>query len=313
VPDGLGSIIGLSDATGALTAWTKYDPWGTVLASSGTIPQYGYTGREPDGTGLVYYRARYYDPRSGRFTQRDPIGLRGGLNPYAYVGNNPVNFTDPGGTRLEAVQLPGSNGRTQTFYFDSSIASNVVSFVSQVRAAGYPITINLGFRTTDEQRALFENSASNSNPVAKPGTSLHEAGFALDINGASLRSVDAAGRAAIEGLALSNGLTPIDTPRNSGFIPGRVGGEEGTWSNPRIYDPPHFQASPVNNGYASREDAIVENQGDYKLIQAQESLNRAIASNYVSSESPGPGDQSLQNPLLGSGTGGGANVCKKCQ
>jgi RHS repeat-associated protein len=96
-PDGLGSIIGLTDTTGTLTAWTKYDPWGTVLSSSGTIPQYGYTGREPDGTGLIYYRARAYDPTLGRFTQRDPIGLAGGLNPYVYVGNNPVNFTDPTG------------------------------------------------------------------------------------------------------------------------------------------------------------------------------------------------------------------------
>ena len=45
----------------------------------------------------MYYRARYYDPTIGRFISRDPIGLQGGLNQYAYVGNNPINANDPSG------------------------------------------------------------------------------------------------------------------------------------------------------------------------------------------------------------------------
>jgi len=64
--------------------------------------KYFYTGREFDyDTNLYYYRARYYDPKAGRFITRDPIGFGGGTNFYAYVGNNPVNGTDPYGlTRL---------------------------------------------------------------------------------------------------------------------------------------------------------------------------------------------------------------------
>ena len=48
-------------------------------------------------TGLYYVRARWYDPHLGRFVSEDPIGLAGGLNVYAYVGNSPLNGTDPSG------------------------------------------------------------------------------------------------------------------------------------------------------------------------------------------------------------------------
>ncbi len=93
--DGLGSVVAVSNGTGGTDATGQYDAWGVRIGGTGTIPVYGYTGREPDETGLVYYRARYYDPTLGRFTQRDPIGLNGGLNVYAYVGGNPINLTDP--------------------------------------------------------------------------------------------------------------------------------------------------------------------------------------------------------------------------
>jgi RHS repeat-associated protein len=95
--DGLGSVVALSTPAGATEATQRFDAWGNKTVGAGTIPLYGYTGREPDATGLTYYRARYYDPTVGRFTQRDPIGLSGGINLYAYVNNNPVNATDPSG------------------------------------------------------------------------------------------------------------------------------------------------------------------------------------------------------------------------
>jgi RHS repeat-associated protein len=46
---------------------------------------------------FYYYRARWYDPQARQFISEDPIGLDGGINLYAYVGNNPVNFSDPSG------------------------------------------------------------------------------------------------------------------------------------------------------------------------------------------------------------------------
>ncbi len=46
---------------------------------------------------LSYYRARYYDPATGRFLKEDPIGFAGGVNFYAYVNNSPVSYADPFG------------------------------------------------------------------------------------------------------------------------------------------------------------------------------------------------------------------------
>src|SRR6185503_18789838 len=68
-----------------------------------------FTGREWDPeTGLYYYRARYYDPKTGRFVREDPIGLRGSdINFYAYVRNNPVNWTDPYGLQFVPTVPPG--------------------------------------------------------------------------------------------------------------------------------------------------------------------------------------------------------------
>lgn len=95
--DGLGSIVAVSTASGAAEGIQRFDAWGNRTSVTGNTAIFGYTGREPDSTGLIYYRARYYDPSMRRFLQRDPIGLRGGMNLYAYAGNNPVNVTDPQG------------------------------------------------------------------------------------------------------------------------------------------------------------------------------------------------------------------------
>ncbi len=98
LPDALGSTVALADSSGALSTRYTYSPYGATTAEGpASSNTYQYTGRENDGTGLYYYRARYYDPAKGRFISSDPIGLAGGLNTYTYVENNPLSFTDPFG------------------------------------------------------------------------------------------------------------------------------------------------------------------------------------------------------------------------
>jgi RHS repeat-associated protein len=95
--DALGSVIALSDSGGAVQTEYAYEPFGRTTLTGATSPNsFQYTGRERDGTGPYYYRARYYHPGLQRFISEDPFGFAGGdWNLYAYVRDNPVRYRDP--------------------------------------------------------------------------------------------------------------------------------------------------------------------------------------------------------------------------
>jgi RHS repeat-associated protein len=101
--DALGNVVGLTDVAGQLVRELDYGPFGepardTVLAGGGEDPGLRWKARERDATtGLYYMRARWYDSQTGRFVSEDPIGLAGGINPYVYADNDPVNYSDPFG------------------------------------------------------------------------------------------------------------------------------------------------------------------------------------------------------------------------
>jgi RHS repeat-associated protein len=93
-----GSVLGLVADGGAIQATYAYEPYGNVSASgtdNGNSQQ--FTARENDGTGVYYYRARYFMPGTGRFTSEDPIGFPGGVNLYQYAAANPIQHADPSG------------------------------------------------------------------------------------------------------------------------------------------------------------------------------------------------------------------------
>jgi len=97
--DGLGSVTSLSNGAGALAQTYTFDSFGKQTASTGSLTNpFQYTGRELDSeTGLYFYRARYFDPGTGRFLSEDPLGFSIGFNFYAYVLNNPTNDIDSAG------------------------------------------------------------------------------------------------------------------------------------------------------------------------------------------------------------------------
>ena len=97
LPDALGSTVALGDNTGTLQTQYTYEPFGNItVTGQANTSSYKYTGREDDGSGLDYYRARYYHPRLQRFIAEDPLGFGGGdINVYAYVFGNPLRFIDP--------------------------------------------------------------------------------------------------------------------------------------------------------------------------------------------------------------------------
>jgi RHS repeat-associated protein len=95
--DALGSSLVLSNSQGATGTMYTYEPFGKTTITGTSANAFQYTGRENDGTGLVYYRTRYYSPYMHRFTREDPIGFSAGPNFYTYVSNRPTQFIDPWG------------------------------------------------------------------------------------------------------------------------------------------------------------------------------------------------------------------------
>ncbi|WP_217994861.1 RHS repeat domain-containing protein [Methylogaea oryzae] len=113
--DHLGAPRALLDQDNQI-AWTWHsDPYGA--AWNGERGKITYNLRLPGQyydreTGLHYNYFRDYDPGTGRYIESDPIGLKGGVNTYAYVGNNPIHWIDPLGLERKPGKTPPNSWPT---------------------------------------------------------------------------------------------------------------------------------------------------------------------------------------------------------
>jgi RHS repeat-associated protein len=112
--DHLGSVMALTDEDGDIVESYAYDPYANItarnaqgqpLSASAYGNRYTFQGREYAwSTGLYYFRARWYEPVTGRWLSKDPIGIGGGLNQYVAFRNNAILLCDPDG--LQASHDP---------------------------------------------------------------------------------------------------------------------------------------------------------------------------------------------------------------
>jgi RHS repeat-associated protein len=142
IRDHQNTVWALVDGSGAVIESYDYDAWGRVLsvrdgdgtelARSAIGNRFLFHGREYSwSTGLYCFRARWYDPVTGRFLSNDPIGISGGLNQYVFCANNPINSTDPFGLD----NFWGHHG--QNFYVSGSTAAwpGAAGAVSSIQAS----------------------------------------------------------------------------------------------------------------------------------------------------------------------------------
>jgi RHS repeat-associated protein len=107
--DQLGSVVAVTNGSGAATSVNTYDEYG--VPGSSNAGRFQYTGQAWIGeAGVYHYKARAYSPALGRFLQADPILWAGGMNLYAYVANDPVNFIDPLGLERRCYGYVESRG-----------------------------------------------------------------------------------------------------------------------------------------------------------------------------------------------------------
>jgi RHS repeat-associated protein len=106
--DHLGNVRAVTNTSGALQWAADYKPYGSTYQTFGsTAPDFRFAGllAEPN-SGLYLSNTRAYDPTIGAWLSRDPIGIEGGANLYAYVGGNPISRLDRIGLKTEVYRRP---------------------------------------------------------------------------------------------------------------------------------------------------------------------------------------------------------------
>lgn len=184
--DGLGSTLGLTDQSGAVSTQYTYEPFGqTTTSGAASSNASQYTGRENDGTGILFYRSRYYSPTLQRFISEDPIGFGGGdANLYSYVFNSPTNYTDASGQAVDVIADVGFIGYDIYKLVTGGrkdLGTNLLALGADVVGAVVPFATGLGPATRAARSGVNAYDVGRFNKLK----GLEQAGDGLDIHHAA--------------------------------------------------------------------------------------------------------------------------------
>jgi len=148
--DHLGTPQKLTSVSGAVVWSAKYNSFGKATIEVETISNnLRFPGQYEDAeSGLYYNFNRYYNPKTGRYLRKDPIGLRGGMNLFVYALNNPVSLIDPSGLRYSSEDCVA-------LYNTLMDQLRILQSWRQAIGTGRPPTVPEGSRGWGEQGGSF--------------------------------------------------------------------------------------------------------------------------------------------------------------
>ena len=173
--DGSGNVAAVMKDDGTIVAAYEYGPFGELLRKDGAYaaanPIRNATKYTDDESGYVYYGTRYYDPRNGRFLNRDTIEEQGGLNLYAFCGNNGINQWDYLGRDAYLVfdgcwrEGEGPNG--DDLAYASIVRANHQDYISQAEGAMAGALRNVDFTALRTIVTIGGKADANSSELAQ--------------------------------------------------------------------------------------------------------------------------------------------------
>lgn len=234
--DRLGSTIALTDGTGNPQTQYTYDPYGNPSSSgAASTNTFQFTGQQNDGTGLFYYKSRYYSPALGRFLSADPAGEAAGPNPYQYANGDPANLTDPSGMSPTLLDATGSSGDALSGRKTGSGDGVVPAAVVAVAAAAAVI-----IAAAPEEGAAIIGIAAADSAVAG----------AAAVDAAAADGAVAAGADAADATAADAGGTspPGGSPTTSGDCSAFTAGTSVFWSGEDVAEQAAKAWAKANGG-----------------------------------------------------------------